>query len=172
MVYFRRESWLGQWIFSIQSKSSSTSSAGLIIGHNLSGVFVMFGCYILRGTRKLEWWGEPDTVPEITKGNQDFQVWRKEAKPRDTADMSTCFMGYLVEEELDLLFVIWSSRSRITGWELHRSRLMLGIRRNLLTFRDVQKWNRLAHCHWEVFSLRLSDLKIIWLYGRRISALT
>jgi hypothetical protein len=34
---------------------------------------------------------------------------------RDTADISKCFMDYLVEEELDLFFVTPGSKSRITG---------------------------------------------------------
>lgn len=110
------------------------------------------------------------TIPKITKGIRIFKsgerrIWR------DITDISVCFMDYLLEE-LDLFFVVSGGRGRITGKKLHRSRFMLNIRRNFLTLREVQKWNRLAHHHWEVFTLRLSDLKIIWLHGRYISAVT
>lgn len=99
-------------------------------------------------------------IPEITKGIRILQSGERRIQS-DIADTSKCFIDYLVEEELDLFLVISGSRSRITGSKLHRNRFILNIRRDFLTFRDVQKWNRLARPHWEVFTLRLSDFKII-----------
>ena len=60
-------------------------------------------------TGKLE-----ELIPEITKGLRIFQSGERRIE-RDVADISRCFMDYLVEEELDLFFVISGSRSRITG---------------------------------------------------------
>lgn len=55
-----------------------------------------------------EWGGaqsqkEPGNCPRDTHSNEDFHVRRKEAV--DAADISKCFMDYLVEEELDAPFV-------------------------------------------------------------------
>lgn len=54
------------------------------------------------------------TIPEITKEIRIFKSGERKIQ-RDIADISKCLTDYLVEEKLDLFFLISGSRGRITG---------------------------------------------------------
>lgn len=66
----------------------------------------------MRRVRKQEWRGAWGLIPKIAKRIRILMSGERRIQ-REIADISTCFMGYLLEE-LDLFFVVSGGRSRIT----------------------------------------------------------